>query len=149
MLRITKQTDYGIMLLAHLAELPTGHVLSARDASEWSGLSVPMVSKILKLLARAGIVVSHRGVGGGYSLVRPGRDISVADVIAALEGPISMVECAVQPGQCEQETVCPARVNWSRINGELEKTLARIPISEMITRPSEQLLTLKAEGRRR
>jgi FeS assembly SUF system regulator len=137
MLRITKQTDYGIMLLAYLASLPRGRVLSARDAAEWTGLSLPMVSKILKSLARGSIVESHRGVGGGYSLSRPPQQTTLAGVIRALEGPISMVECGAQPGQCDQEPTCSVRVNWARVSREVEQALDRVPITEMVTpRPS-------------
>ena len=143
MLRITKQTDYGIMLLARMAELPKGRVLSTREAASWSGLSRPMVSKILKSLAREQIVDSHRGVAGGYSLARRPEETTVAGVIRALEGPISMVECGVDAGQCDQEPICPARVNWSRINQEIERALERIPISEMVTTCNTGLLTLE------
>ena len=146
MLRITKQTDYGLMLLARLADLPRDRVLSAPEAADWSGLSVPMVSKILKLLTRSEIVVSTRGAGGGYRLAADPEAVSVADVIRALEGPISMVECATQPGSCEHEPRCPVRVNWSRINRELERTLERIPISEMIADvPTSRLIRLGSE----
>jgi FeS assembly SUF system regulator len=142
MLRITKQTDYGIMLLTRLAGLPEGTVLSARDAAEWSALSLPMVSKILKSLARGGIVVSHRGVDGGYSLAHPGNATSVASVIRALEGPISMVECGAHPGQCDHETNCPVRVNWGRINFVVERALEQVPISEMVDGQPAELLSL-------
>ncbi len=71
MLRITKQTDYGIVLLAHMAALPSDRLVSARDAADGTGISLPMVSKILKGLARNRIVRSRRGVGGGYRLARP------------------------------------------------------------------------------
>ena len=148
MLRITKQTDYGVMLLGRLAELPDETVLSARDAAEWSGLSLPMVSKILKSLTRGRIVVSHRGVGGGYSLAQPAKSISVASVIRALEGPISMVECGAFPGQCDQETICPVRVNWNRINGVIERALELVPISEMLDPESEELLALGGNAAR-
>ena len=133
MLRITKQTDYGIMLLAHLAALPPGRIVSARDAADGTGISLPMVSKILKNLARSNIVESHRGVGGGYSLTGPPQGTTLAGVIRALEGPISMVECGAQPGQCDQEPTCPVRVNWARVNREVELALERVPITEMVT----------------
>jgi len=132
MLRLTKQTDYGIMLMAHLAGLPAGAVLSARQAADRSGLSLPMVSKILKALAKGQLLESHRGVGGGYRLAFPAEETSVARVIRALEGPISMVECGSQPGQCEHESSCPSRVNWARVNCEIERALENIPVSEMI-----------------
>jgi FeS assembly SUF system regulator len=142
MLRITKQTDYGIMLLTRMASLPEGSVLSARDASEWSGLSLPMVSKILKSLAKGKIAVSQRGVDGGYSLARPAEETSVASVIRALEGPISMVECGANPGQCDHETRCPVRVNWGRINRVVERALDQVPISEMVSGEPAELLSL-------
>ena len=132
MLRITKQTDYGIMLLAHLAALPRGHILSARDAASSTGLSVPMASKIFKNLARNGIVESHRGVDGGYQLSRPPEQTTLATVIRALEGPISMVECGAQPGQCGQEPTCSVRVNWTRVSREVERALERVLLSEMV-----------------
>lgn len=136
MLRITKQTDYGIMLLARMAELPAGHLFSARDAAEWSGLSRPLVRKILKSLAREQIIASQRGAGGGYALMSSPQQTTVARVIRALEGPISIVECGSQPGQCGQEPICPTRVNWARINRQIEQALDRIPISEMATLPA-------------
>ena len=145
MLRITKQTDYGIMLLTRMAGLPEGTVLSARDAAEWSSLSLPMVSKILKSLARGGIVVSHRGVDGGYSLALPARQTSVASVIRALEGPISMVECGAHPGQCDHEINCPVRVNWGRINIVVERALEQVPISEMVDVEPVELLSLMGD----
>jgi FeS assembly SUF system regulator len=132
LLRITKQTDYGIMLLAHMASLPPGQILSARDAAAWSGLSLPMVSKILKSLVRQNVVVSHRGVGGGYALARPASLTTVADVVRALEGPISMVECGAKPGHCEREPTCPVRINWGRISREVERALDSVPITDMI-----------------
>jgi FeS assembly SUF system regulator len=145
MLRITKQTDYGIMLLTRMAGIPEGSLLSARDASEWSGLSLPMVSKILKSLARGGIVVSHRGVDGGYSLAHLASETSVASVIRALEGPISMVECGAHPGQCDHESSCPVRVNWGRINLVVERALEQVPISEMVDGQPTELLSLVGE----
>jgi FeS assembly SUF system regulator len=148
-LRITKQTDYGIMLLARMASLPAGRILSARDAADWTGLSIPMASKILKSLSRANVVKSHRGVGGGYSLARPAEDTTLASVIRALEGPISIVECGSDAGSCDQESSCPVQVNWVRVNREVEQILERVPITDMVTPPVEGLLTLGGEMRGR
>lgn len=132
MIRITKEADYAIMLLGHLAARPLGEVRAARELAGWSGLPLPMVSKILRSLAREGILTSHRGVSGGYSLDTDPGETSVAAVIRAIEGPISMVQCGAEPGACEQEPVCPARVNWARISREVEVALERVPISDMI-----------------
>ncbi len=133
MLRITKQTDYGIMLLAHFTGLPQGEILSARQVANLSGLTLPTVSKILKALCRGKVVDSVRGVGGGYRMTRPPEETTLASVIRALEGPISMVECGAQPGQCEQEPTCPVRVNWALVNCEVERVLDGIRMSQIVS----------------
>jgi FeS assembly SUF system regulator len=132
MIRITRQTDYGIILLAYLASRPPRHILTARDAAKECRLPVPMVSKIMKTLAREGILASHRGVKGGYSLGRIPERITIGDIIGALEGPIGMTECASNPGSCEQELLCPVRINWQRINRAVRGALEEIPLSEMM-----------------
>ena len=92
MIRITKQTDYGIVLLTHLAAQPERQ-LNAPELAAETQLPLPMVSKILKLLVREGLLLSHRGVKGGYSLGRPPAEITMAEIIASLEGPIAITEC--------------------------------------------------------
>jgi FeS assembly SUF system regulator len=135
MIRITKEADYGIVLLAHMAERPPGEIHKAREISERCELPLPMVSKILRCLAREGILGSHRGVAGGYSLEQSPEQTSVAQVIRAIEGPISMVQCGSDPGACDHEPGCPTRTSWERISREVEQALERVPISEML-RPS-------------
>ncbi|MCP3981911.1 MAG: SUF system Fe-S cluster assembly regulator [bacterium] len=138
MLRITKEADYGIMLLAYLSDRPLGEIQTAREAAERTGLPLPMVSKILRSLARGNILTSHRGVSGGYSLDHPPRETSIAAVIRAIEGPISMVQCGAEPGACEHEKVCPTKVNWERINRTVEQALEQVPISEMVGPDSQE-----------
>jgi len=140
MIRLTKEADYGIVLLGHIASQPVGHVHTAREVAATSGLPLPMVSKILGSLARGEILTGHRGVGGGYSLDADPGMISVAQVIRAIEGPISMVQCGVEPGVCEHETGCPTRINWSRINQQIEHALDQVPISEMLVQTTGELL---------
>ena len=130
-MRITRQTDYGILLLPQMAIRPPQEVHTARDASSRSGLPLPMVSKILKSLARAGILVSQRGVKGGYSLSRRPERISIEEIIRALEGPIHITECTHGPGSCDQEQGCPTRVNWQRINGAIRDALEGVTLAEM------------------
>ena len=131
MIRITRQTDYGILLLSNMAARPLSEVHTAKDAARQAGIPLPMASKILKGLARAGLVVSHRGVKGGYSLSAPAEAISIGAVIRALEGPIGITECSYNPGGCEQEVTCPVRTNWQRISLAVKDALDRIPLSEL------------------
>ncbi len=142
MIRITRQTDYGIILLAYLASRPPEQILTARDAAQECRLPVPMVSKILKTLARGGILTSHRGVKGGYSLSRLPDRITVGDIIGALEGPIGMTECSSNPGSCEQEPLCPVRINWQRISLAVRGALEKIPLSEMMGSYRPSLISL-------
>jgi FeS assembly SUF system regulator len=135
-LRITKTTDYGIILLTELAQSPV-HVFSAVDLAAEATIPAPMASKILKHLTREGILESRRGAHGGYVLARPPEQISVTQIIDALEGPIALTECiALGPGECEQEPVCPTRTNWQRINVAVRTALDEITLADMC-RPAD------------
>jgi FeS assembly SUF system regulator len=140
MIRITKQTDYGIVLLTHLATDPERQY-NAPDLAAEAHLPLPMVSKILKLLAREGLLASHRGVKGGYSLARQPEAISMAEIIAALEGPIALTECISVEGDCSHEPLCPVRSNWRRINQAVRTALAGITLAEM-AHPRQKLVSL-------
>ena len=135
MLRITKQTDYGIVLMTRLAQNGTAtEVHNARDLARSTNLPLPTVSKILKALARGGLLESHRGVKGGYCLDRSAEEISVEQIIRALEGPIAITECLdTTTEECGIERSCPCRANWQRINVAVREALSAIPLSAMNT----------------
>ena len=137
MIRITKQTDYAILLLTYVASQEPERVHTSRSLAEWSRLSLPMVSKILKPLSRQGIMVSTRGVKGGYTLARPADQITVGEIIRAIEGPIGMTPCISDPGSCEQETFCPVKVNWERISRAVRNAVDEVLLSEMFGQDDE------------
>ena len=132
MIRMTKLTDYGIVLLSRLASQPNLETQTARDLATCAGLPYPMASKILKALARAGLLASQRGAKGGYSLAYQPEEISVGDVIEALEGPIGITECASSPGSCEHEPTCPVRARWQEISGAVRNFLEEIPLTDLL-----------------
>ncbi len=133
MIRLTKQADYGIVLVTQLAQ--TGQAAAAELAVQ-THLPAPMVSKILKLLAKDGMLTSHRGVRGGYELARSAAEISIADVILALEGPIALTECSEHSDhECSYEAFCRVKENWQRINRAVRGALEDITIADM-ARPS-------------
>jgi FeS assembly SUF system regulator len=134
MLRVSKLTDYATVVMTCLASAGTG-VVSAQQLAEQAHLEVPTVSKLLKLLAHARLVESRRGVNGGYFLARPARDISVADIVIALEGPIGMTECSAHSGLCNHESHCGVRVNWQRINLAIRVALESVSVADMMTAP--------------
>ena len=132
MIRMRKLTDYGIVLLAHLARNPARAPCNARCLASEAHLPVPTVSKILKALARAGLLVAHRGVKGGFSLARRPEDISMAQIISAMEGPIAITECSDDvPRICKLEPWCPVGTNWQKINRAVRQALENIKLSEM------------------
>ena len=131
MIRITRQTDYGILLLSHMASRPIDEVHTAKNVALLTKISLPMVSKILKTLARAGLLASQRGVKGGYRLAATAESISIGDVVQALEGPIGITECSFNPGACEQEGTCPVQTNWQRISLAVRDALEKIRLSEL------------------
>lgn len=138
MIRMTKQTDYGFVLLSELAA-GDGRVANAPDLAHETRLPLPTVAKILKLLARGGVVRSQRGVKGGYALARPAREISAAQIVSALEGPVALTVCIDgTPGECDRETFCGVRGHWQRINQAVEKALSEITLEDL-ARPGRPL----------
>ena len=131
MLRISKLTDYGTVVLAQLANSP-GSVASAADVAAATGIAVPTVSKLLKALAKAELVSSTRGSHGGYSLSRSAEDISAADVIDALEGPVSITECSSSESHCDFESSCRVGGAWQRINLAIRLALDDISLADLL-----------------
>ena len=142
MIRITRLTDYGIVLLSQMALSPERR-FNAPDLASETSLPQPMVSKILKQLARSGLLLSHRGVHGGYALSRSAESITVAEIITALEGPIAVTECIEDgPGSCDKEASCPVQSNWRRINVAIRGALDGITLAEMTSPAPLKLVTL-------
>lgn len=137
MLRISRIADYGVVLATRLAQpnedRPDEDTRSVPELARETGVPQPTVSKILKQLAREGILESTRGARGGYRLARRPESVTVADVIAALEGPIGMTECGNGPdhGDCELSSRCTVRGNWQRINEVIADALSSITLADM------------------
>jgi FeS assembly SUF system regulator len=128
MIRMSKLTDYAIVLLAHLAR--ASGTLTAQELAARSRVPLPTVSKLAKELSKAGLVISHRGRNGGYGLARAADAISVAEIVEALEGPIALTECS-RPGKtdCGIEDTCLARASWDPVSRAIEDALRGLPLS--------------------
>jgi Rrf2 family protein len=122
MLKITRQTDYAVMILTRFAQEGPARIHNARDLSEETEVPPPMASKILKILAREGLLISQRGVKGGYRLARPASQVTIGEVIRAIEGPVAITD---------KESWCPVRSNWQRINDAVEAAVEAISLEEM------------------
>jgi len=130
MLRISRLTDYATVILASLAERPE-RVQTATALAEQTRIAAPTVSKLLKQLQRAGLVVSTRGLHGGYQLSRPATQISAAAILDALEGPIALTDCAVGHGNCEIEESCRVGRVWQRLNLAVRRSLYEISLAQL------------------
>lgn len=135
MIRLTKQSDYGILLMTQFARAGKSGLFSTSDLANRSGLSVPMVNKTLKLLQRGGLLTSVRGVNGGYQLARDAGTITLEEVIEAVDGPIALTEChehGLGGSVCGITATCPTRVNWGVINSAIRDSLAGVTLLQMI-----------------
>ena len=131
MIRLTRMTDYGILLLTCFARDPEHPMRSARELANESKLPLPTVSKILKELARHRLLEAHRGVKGGFTLARRPDAINVAEIISALEGPIAITECSADAGNCDIERSCVVKSNWKKINQVVLNALRGITLADM------------------
>ena len=135
MLRVGKLTDYGTAVMTSLAQQPE-RLHSAAEIATELGLALPTVSKILKALVQHGLLVSLRGAKGGYSLAATPEAITVAQIIAAIEGPIALTECSDTAKLCDQESLCAIRGNWQRINQAVLTALQQVTLADL-ARPAE------------
>ena len=146
MLRISRLTDYSTVLLAALAEEPQ-RVQTAASLAGQTHIAAPTVSKLLKQLQRAGLVISTRGLHGGYQLARPAAQISAAAILDALEGPVALTDCSVGHGNCGIEETCRVGRVWQRLNLAIRRALYDVSLAQLagLDAPPARLPTLERE----
>lgn len=133
MLRISKLTDYAIVVLSFLA-LDPQRIASATQIAHEVHLATPTVSKLLKILLEADLVKSYRGTGGGYQLAKPVNQITIADIVSAVEGRLAMTECCSVAKTCALDSLCAIKENWQVINNIILTALGGLTLADM-TRP--------------
>ncbi|MFI3186196.1 MAG: SUF system Fe-S cluster assembly regulator [Methylococcaceae bacterium] len=131
MLRLSKLTDYASVILSFMAR-DNMQVHAAMEIATVTGIALPTVSKILKLLVNSDVLISTRGAKGGYVLARLPEEISVAAIISALEGPIALTECSISLQGCEQASGCDIRGNWNLINQTIHNALESVTLADLI-----------------
>jgi FeS assembly SUF system regulator len=132
MIILSKLADYGVIVATHLALAP-GRQENAASVAAATRLPLATVAKLLKALAHAGVVSATRGASGGYRLARSAATISVAEVIAAIDGDIGLTQCSVHVDECAHTTYCPTRPHWTAINRAVGEALKAVTIDEMIS----------------
>lgn len=131
MLRLSKKADYALMAMKHLATRPDAASVSAREIAEQYGIPIELMAKVLQRLARRGLVASHQGTRGGYRLGRAATAISVADIIQAIDGPLTVTACSTDAENCDQYGKCSVRDPLWRIKDRILSALATCSLHEV------------------
>lgn len=130
MLKLSKLTDYAVVVLVRLAE--DGGLQTSGGIAATTGVPEPTVAKVLKIMTSAGLVCSQRGARGGYRIARPLSQIPVADVITAIDGPIALTACVEHsPSVCEASGLCPVKGRWDAVNAAILGALSGISLADM------------------
>ncbi|MFN2167900.1 MAG: RrF2 family transcriptional regulator [Anaerolineae bacterium] len=122
-MEISRRTDYGVRVILDLATLPGDLRVSTQEIAERQNIPSPFLAKIISQLSLAGLVTTYRGAGGGVALARPPEEISLLHVIEALEGPIRLNRCVIQPDACPESGHCPVHGVWAKAQAELTSLL--------------------------
>ena len=131
MLRLSKKADYALMAMKHLALKAGPLSTSAREIAEQYDIPIELMAKVLQRLARSGLLTSHQGTRGGYTLSKPMASISVADIIQAIDGPLTVTACSTEDEQCEQFTKCNIRDPLWRIKDRILNALSTCSLAEI------------------
>jgi len=147
MIKLSRMADYGVVVMTQLAREPSAF-RTATEVAAATALPAPTVSKLLKQLANSDLLESHRGTKGGYALTRPASEITMAEIIGAVDGPIALTDCVGSDGTvCEIEALCPTRTNWKRINDVLVQALSGVTLAEMAAPSLDFYASFAAPGR--
>src|ERR687897_684927 len=139
MLRLSKKADYALMAMKHLAIRPDAVSVSAREIAEQYDIPIELMAKVLQRLARRGLLASHQGTRGGYRLGRSAAAISVADVIQAIDGPLTVTACSTDAENCDQYGECSVRDPLWRIKDRILAALATCSLQEVASEPPPEV----------
>lgn len=136
MLRLSKKADYALIAMKHLALRPDRGSSSAREIAEQFDIPIELMAKVLQRLVRRGLLASHQGTRGGYQLARPASAITVADVIQAIDGPLTVTACSTQSENCDQYSKCNVRDPLWKIKERILAALGECTLSELASEPT-------------
>jgi Rrf2 family protein len=149
MLRLSKKADYALMAMKHLAVRPDGASASAREIAEQYDIPVELLAKVLQRLARRGLLASLQGTRGGYKLTRPTAMISVADIIQAIDGPLTVTACSTEAENCGQYAKCNIRDPLWKIKDRIVSALTTCSLQEIASDSVEEpAIPMAFAGRR-
>lgn len=131
-MEISRRTDYGVRVILDLATLSDETRASTQEIADRQSIPAPFLAKIISQLSLCGLVTTFRGAGGGVSLARPPSEISLLQVIEALDGPVRLNRCVIEPGACPQDEHCPVHHIWARAQMELTDLLSDTTFDQLV-----------------
>jgi Rrf2 family protein len=137
-MEITRQADYAVRAMVHVGRLPLGSRVSTATISEAEKIPLPFLTKVIAHLVRSGLVTTNRGMGGGVSVARSPQQITLLEILEAIEGPILLNRCLQRQGMCEIEHRCPVHDVWAKIQHSLVKQLGSVTVSELVHKQVEK-----------
>jgi Rrf2 family protein len=147
-LRVTNAADYAIRAMIHMACLPEEGIALRGDIARIHGIPSSFMAKILRSLVKAGLLKSMRGVHGGFALARPTTEISLLDVVEAIEGPLGLLDCTQDPCACELADECPAQPVWAAVQAQMASVLRAATLEDLVAAPRRKKLGLAEIERR-
>ena len=132
MIRLTRAGDYAARAVLHLATLEKNEIADRESVSKAQEIPLSFLSKILQQLTSAGIIRSFKGSAGGFCLARPAQQITFLDVIRAVEGPLALNQCLIEPTRCDRSKECPIHPIWVKAQAKLEEALESITFAEIV-----------------
>lgn len=139
MLRLSNLADYGVVVMTAAARAALeSRLMSTAQVAQATGIPAPTVAKLMGQLGRAGLLTSQRGVAGGFALSRPAAEISLADIVEAIDGPISLTHCGQEGADCDLSHNCAVRPHWAPVNRAVKAALADVRLSELVPQTTLQ-----------
>ena len=134
-LQLTRGAEYAVRAMAYLASFPDGHVASLHEIGEAQDIPESFLAKILQSLVRGGLAVSQRGAHGGFALARPATEITMQEVIEAVDGPVAVNQCVLSPEDCARSASCSTHQAWMRAQGQLMDVLGTVTLASLAPQP--------------
>jgi Rrf2 family protein len=134
MIRLSKRVEYGLIAIRHIATKPAGEIVTAKEIADTYGIPYELLSKVLQKLTKSGLISSHQGMRGGYTLARPPADIPVSLIISAIEGARqAIVQCLSEgPQTCTVFTVCTIKSPLTKVQANIERAFSTMNLSEIV-----------------
>jgi FeS assembly SUF system regulator len=137
MLRLSNLADYGVVVMTAAARAAAeGRLMSTVQVAQQTGIPAPTVAKLMGQLGRVGLLTSQRGVAGGFALARPSDEISLADIVEAIDGPIALTHCGQSGADCDLSHNCAVRPHWAPVNQAVKAALSGVTLAALAPAPS-------------